>query len=62
MFEILNQNQGVISLIGILVTIIITIVGFLITNKKIFNINQGHDIKNNSKNTMVGRDYNINVS
>ena len=50
MIEILNSNQGVIALIAI----IITIVGFFITNKNINKISQKQKSGDNSSNVQIG--------
>ncbi len=50
MIEILNNNQGVIALIAI----IITIVGFFITNKNINKISQKQKSGDNSSNVQIG--------
>ncbi len=49
MIDILNDNQGVIAI----VTIIITIVGFFITNKNINQIYQKSKSGNNSKTIQI---------
>ena len=55
MLEILNNNQGVIAIVAILITII----GFFITNKNISKISQKQKSGNNSSNIQIG---NINKS
>lgn len=50
MIEILNNNQGVIALIAI----IITIIGFFITNKNISKISQKQKSGDNSSSVQIG--------
>ncbi len=54
-FEVLNNNQGVIAIVAILVTII----GFFITNRNINKISQKQKSGDNSSNIQIG---NINKS
>ncbi len=56
MLEFLNAHQGPIAVIGIIISIVITIIGFFITNKNITKITQKQNIKNNSKGLQGGRD------
>ncbi|GAX61631.1 MAG: hypothetical protein K8F52_09475 [Candidatus Scalindua rubra] len=55
MIEFLNNNQGLIAAIGVIVSIVIAIIGFCI-NRNISKIAQNQDIKNNSKGLQGGRD------
>jgi predicted CDP-diglyceride synthetase/phosphatidate cytidylyltransferase len=48
MINFLNANEGVIAMIGVIISIIIAIIGFCI-NKNISKITQNQNIKNNSK-------------
>ena len=50
MIEILNNNQGVIAI----VTILITIIGFFITNKNINKVSQKQKSGDNSSNVQIG--------
>jgi hypothetical protein len=50
MIEILNNNQGVIAIIAI----VITIVGFFITNKNITKISQKQKSGDSSSNIQIG--------
>jgi hypothetical protein len=62
MIDYLNNNQGVISAISILISVVITIVGFFITNKNITNLKQQQNIKEKSKGIQGGRDATDNSS
>ncbi|MCK5029217.1 MAG: hypothetical protein KAR57_06255 [Bacteroidales bacterium] len=55
MIEFLNANEGVIAIIGVIVSIIIAIIGFYI-NKNITKISQNQNVKNNSKGLQGGGD------
>lgn len=55
MIDFLNANEGVISMIGVMISIIIAIIGFCI-NKNISKITQNQNIKNNSKGLQGGGD------
>ena len=55
MFEFLNANEGVIAMIGVVVSVIIAIIGFCI-NRNISKITQNQNIKNNSKGLQGGGD------
>lgn len=50
MTELLNNNQGIIAVIGIL----IAVVGFFITNKNISNTSQKQKSGDNSSNLQIG--------
>ncbi len=50
MLEIINSNQGVIAIIAIVVTII----GFFITNKNINKVYQKQKSGDNSSNIQIG--------
>ena len=55
MIEFLNANEGVIAMIGVIVSIVIAILGFFI-NKNVAKISQNQNIKNNSKGLQGGCD------
>lgn len=50
MIEILNNNQGVIAIIAIAITIL----GFFVTNKNITKISQKQKSGDSSSNTQIG--------
>lgn len=55
MIDFLNSIQGLIAVIGVILSIVIAIIGFCI-NKNISKITQNQDVKNNSKGIQGGRD------
>ncbi|MCK5123201.1 MAG: hypothetical protein KAQ87_03570 [Candidatus Pacebacteria bacterium] len=55
MIEFLNANEGVIAMIGVIVSVVIAIIGFCI-NKNIAKISQNQNVKNNSKGLQGGGD------
>jgi len=55
LIELLNSNEGVIAMIGLIISIAIAIIGFYI-NKKVAKISQNQNIGNNSKGLQGGRD------
>jgi hypothetical protein len=50
MIDTLNNNQGIIAIMGILIAII----GFFITNRNISNISQKQESGSNSSNMQIG--------
>jgi len=56
MAEFLNANQGIVAAVGIIISIIITIIGFSITNRNITKITQKQKLKDSSKGIQGGRD------
>lgn len=58
MIEFLNNNQGLIAVIGVMVSIVIAIIGFCI-NKNIVKISQKQKSGDNSANNQAGGDINI---
>lgn len=58
MIEFLNANEGVIAMIGVIVSIVIAILGFFI-NKNIVKISQKQKSGDNSTNNQAGGDINI---
>ena len=56
MINYLNTNQGLISAAGIIISIAITVVGFLITNKNIIKIKQNQNVRDGAKGFQGGRD------
>ncbi len=56
MIEFLNQNQGLVSVIGIVISMIVTIIGFFITNKNITKIKQSQQLGAGAKGLQAGRD------
>ena len=58
MIEFLNNIQGLIAVIGVMVSIAIAIIGFCI-NKNIVKISQKQKSGDNSTNNQAGGDINI---
>ena len=58
MIEFLNVNEGVIAIIGVIVSIVIAIIGFCI-NKNITKISQKQKSGDNSTNNQASGNINI---
>ena len=56
MIDFLNQNQGLVSIAGIVISVIITIIGFFITNKNITKIKQSQQLGAGAKGLQARRD------
>ena len=57
MIDYLNENQGVIAIISLIVSVVIAAIGFKINKNvnKIINVKKGQDVSgNNSKAIMAG--------
>ncbi|TRZ77706.1 hypothetical protein D4R87_02220 [bacterium] len=59
MLKFLNNNQGLIAAIAVIVGIVIAIIGFFV-NKNVAKINQNQKSGDNSNNNQSGGDININ--
>lgn len=58
MVNFLNSNEGVIAMIGVIISIVIAILGFYI-NKNVAKISQKQKSGDNSTNNQAGGNINI---